>query len=624
MSLFAELRRRNVFRVGAAYVVTAWLLIQVAETIFPLFGFDETPARIVVVVLAIGFVPALVFAWAFEITPEGLKRESAVSRDLSVVPHAGKTLDRIIMVVLALALGYFAFDKFVLEPGREAAVEEKLAEQLVTATEAARREGRTEALVESYGDKSIAVLPFVNMSDDAGNEYFSDGISEELLNLLAKIPELRVISRSSAFSYKGKEMKLAQVAEELNVAHILEGSVRKSGDRVRITVQLIEARSDTHLWSETYDRTLVDIFAVQDEIAGDVVSQLKIRPLGDPPLVTETDPKTYTLYLQARDLINREEEEGDIAEAQALLEAALDIDPDYVPAINEMSRSYIVMAKPDEATMEYARQRVRELTQRALSIDPDNGFATIMAGWPDGGAVDNLEVVANHLQRGLELDPTDVDSLRVAGIISSWVGRPEQAARILAYVTARDPMCVVCVYTLAMNYLALGRLDEAEDSILRLRLLTKGSGGWLTLATISLLQGRPDESLERVGEAVKLSIDDQHGYPQVSLLQGKALALHDLGRQAEFEETLAKLRDGYADTDPEIVASVFAWEGDADTAFELLRRVAGKPPQGFNGWNKNPLFRSLHSDPRWQEMLDSIAHITERMQKIELEIRLPN
>jgi len=622
MSFFAELRRRNVFRVGAAYVVTAWLLIQVAETIFPLFGFDDTPARVVVIVLAICFVPALVLAWAFEITPEGLKRESEVDRDVSVAQRTGKKLDRIIMAVLALALGYFAFDKFVLEPGREAAKEEQQAAQLATATEQARREGRTEALVESYGDKSIAVLPFVNMSDDPGNEYFSDGVSEELLNLLAKVPELRVISRSSAFSYKGKDIKLAQVAEELNVAHILEGSVRKSGDRVRITVQLIEARSDTHLWSETYDRTLVDIFAVQDEIAGKVVSQLKVRLLKDRPRLTETDPKAYTLYLQARDLINREAE-GDIAEAQALLDAALDVDPDYVPAINEMSRLNIVMDKPDEASMEQARQRVRELTQRALSIDPDNGFATIMAGWPDGGAVDNVEVFASYLQRGLELDPTDVDSLRVAGIIYSWVGRPEQAARILAYVTARDPMCVVCVYTLAVNYLSLGQLDEAEDSIVRLRLLTKGSGGLLTLATISLLKGRPDESLERVEEAVKLSVDEEHGYPRGSLLQARALALHDLGRQAEFEETLAKLREEYADKEPEVVASVYAWKGDADTAFELLRKVAGKPPQGFNGWNKSPLFRKLHADPRWQEMLDSISHITEKMRKIELEVQLP-
>ena len=254
MTLFAELKRRNVFRVGAAYVVAAWLLIQVAETIFPLFGYGDTPARIVVLVLAVGFIPALIFAWAFELTPEGLKKESEVDRSQSITPHTAKKLDRVIMVVLALALGYFAFDKFVLDPQRESAKDEQVAGQV----EEARQAGRTEALVESYGDKSIAVLPFVNMSSDAEQEYLSDGISEELLNLLAKIPELRVISRSSAFSFKGKDIAIPEIARQLNVAHILEGSVRKSGNTLRITAQLIEARSDTHLWSETWDRPLDD------------------------------------------------------------------------------------------------------------------------------------------------------------------------------------------------------------------------------------------------------------------------------------------------------------------------------------------------------------------------------
>jgi adenylate cyclase len=283
MSFFAELKRRNVIRVGAAYVVLAWLVIQVAETIFPLFGYGDAPARIVVVVLAIAFIPALTFAWAFELTPEGLKKESEVDRSQSVTPQTGKKLDRVIMVVLALGLAYFAFDKFVLHPQREAAKDEQFAGQV----ERAKQQGRTEALVESYGDQSIAVLAFDDMSQAGDQEYLSDGIAEELLNLLAKIPELRVISRSSAFSFKGKDLPLTEIAQQLNVAHILEGSVRKAGNRVRITAQLIEARSDTHLWSETYDRELNDIFAIQDEIAVVVVEQLKLTLLGAAPHVQE-------------------------------------------------------------------------------------------------------------------------------------------------------------------------------------------------------------------------------------------------------------------------------------------------------------------------------------------------
>jgi hypothetical protein len=227
LSLFHELKRRNVFRVGAAYVVVAWLVIQVVETIFPAFGFGDAAVRIVTIVFGIGLFPALIFAWAFELTPEGLKKESEVDRSSSITPYTGKKLDRMIMVALALALAYFAFDKFILSPQREAA----LKEENVTAVKQALQKGRTEGLVESYGDKSIAVLPFVNMSDDVNNEYFSDGISEELLNLLAKIPELRVISRSTSWTFKDKDIDVADIREKLNVSHILEGSVRKAGNQ---------------------------------------------------------------------------------------------------------------------------------------------------------------------------------------------------------------------------------------------------------------------------------------------------------------------------------------------------------------------------------------------------------
>jgi hypothetical protein len=219
MTLFSELKRRNVHRAAAAYAALSWLLIQIAETVLPAFGFGGGTLRAVVLVLVIGFVPAVVLAWAFELTPEGIKREQDLDHRGTLAQRTNRLLGRLIMLLLALALAYFALDKFVLDPARDADREAAVA-----------RQARSEALVESYGDRSIVVLPFVNMSDDPANEYFSDGISEELLNLLAKIPELRVISRSSAFAFKGKDLKLAEIAQQLNVAHVLEGSVRKAGD----------------------------------------------------------------------------------------------------------------------------------------------------------------------------------------------------------------------------------------------------------------------------------------------------------------------------------------------------------------------------------------------------------
>ena len=234
MSLFNELKRRNVLRVAAGYIVTSWLVIQVVETIFPAFGFGDAAIRVVVIFFAAAFVPVLILTWVFEWTPQGFRKDSAVDHAQPARASAQRAFDRVVMVILALAVGFFAFDKFVLDPARDA---EKF--------ETAREEGRTEAVIKAYGDKSIAVIPFVNLSSDPEQEFFADGVAEEVLNLLARIPELRVISRSSSFTFRGDELEIPEIARRLNVAHILEGSVRKAGNRIRITAQLIEASSDT-------------------------------------------------------------------------------------------------------------------------------------------------------------------------------------------------------------------------------------------------------------------------------------------------------------------------------------------------------------------------------------------
>ena len=302
MLLYKELKRRNVFRVTIAYVIIAWLILQVGDTLAPALHLPESINTALAFFLILGFPLAIFLAWAYELTPEGLKRERDVDRTKSITHVTGRKLDSFIIAVLVLALGYFVFDKFVLDPSRDA--------ELVQATTETVAKQATESREAETADKSIAVLPFLNMSDDAANEYFSDGISEEMLNLLTKIPELRVTSRTSAFSYKGKDFKIADVGRELNVAYVLEGSVRKAGNKVRITVQLIEVDSDTHQWSETYDRTLEDIFAIQDEIAAAVVAQLKVALLGAVPMVRETNPQAYALFLQGRHLRQQATAEG--------------------------------------------------------------------------------------------------------------------------------------------------------------------------------------------------------------------------------------------------------------------------------------------------------------------------
>ena len=492
MSLFLELKRRNVFRVGAAYVVVSWLVIQVAETIFPLFGYDDSPARIVVIVLAIGLIPVIIFSWAFEMTPDGLKKESEVDRSQSITPHTGKKINRVIMVVLTLALGYFALDKFVLNPQREAAMEKQVAVQV----EEARREGRTEALVESYGDKSIAVLPFVNMSSDTEQEYFSDGLSEELLNLLAKIPELRVTSRSSAFSFKGKDFKIADVGRELNVSNVLEGSVRKSGNMVRITAQLISVEGDVHLWSETYDRTLDDIFAIQDEIAATVVERLKITLLGTPPKVQETNPEAYASYLLGRNLRHQNTAES-LEQAQMLLLQASAIDPSYAPVWVELGSVYTRQANRGLRPIDEGFTLAREAINKALAINPDYALAHASLGWIVMSIDNDLVTAARHLERALHLESTNLSIIRKAAHLTASLGRLDEAIALDEYVRARDPVSASAHNNLGLYYLSARRWDEAIVSFSTALTLSPGYyGAQSAIGVTLLLRGDPQAALE--------------------------------------------------------------------------------------------------------------------------------
>ena len=331
MSFFAELKRRNVVKVSIAYVVMAWLVMQVTDIILnnveaPSWGF-----YVIVLLLGIGFLFAIFFAWAFELTPEGIKREHEVDRSQSITPQTGKKLNLMITGVMALALAYFAYDKFVLASGRESAAIESAME---VATSQALTENLTSGETAAAPGKTIAVLPFVNMSSDAEQEYFSDGISEEILNALAKVKELQVTGRTSSFAFKGQNKDLRQIGEALGVENILEGSVRKSGNTVRITAQLIRVDNGFHLWSETYDRELDNVFAIQDEIATNILQHLKATLLeGEETTViaARANPEAYELYLLAKQRMY--ERTGPTIESAAdLLDRAIAIDPDYAPA----------------------------------------------------------------------------------------------------------------------------------------------------------------------------------------------------------------------------------------------------------------------------------------------------
>ena len=431
MSLFTELKRRNVIRVAITYLALSWLMIEVAGTLFPGFGIPAWAFRFVVILFALGFVPTLIFSWAYEITPEGVKREKDVVRDASISHLTARRLDTITIGLIVAAFALIGVDRFWLSPRHQ--------EQTVTTTESVPINVQTAEAELQYPANSIAVLPFVNMSDDAANEYFSDGISEELLNLLARIPELRVIARTSSFAYKGKDVKIAELAKQLNVAHVLEGPVRKAGNRVRITAQLIEAQSETHLWSETYDRTLDDIFAIQDEIAAKVVARLKITLLGDAPKTEETDPEAYALYLQARNL-GRRGTSGDWEQSDVLYQRALAIDSNYVKAWSGLADNYLNQTGWGLRPLDEGSMLARETANQALALDPV--YAPAHASLSQIALVydRDLEAHVRHLEYALALGPTNPETLSAAARLATILGRSDEAIAIKEYVVNRDPV----------------------------------------------------------------------------------------------------------------------------------------------------------------------------------------
>ena len=363
MSFFNELKRRNVFRVGIAYTVAAWLLLQVTDIVFPRIGLPHSAVTLVIALLAIGFIPALIFAWAFEMTPEGIKREKDVDRSQSITPKTGRKLDRMIIVVLAAVVGWFLIDEYYFEPQ-----ETGISTAAVTQVDHAVVEGAEAA-------KSIAVLPFVNMSADVDNEYFSDGISEELLNVLVKVSTLHVASRTSAFAYKGKDLPISQIARELKVDNILEGSVRKAGNRVRITAQLIDAKSDRHLWSETYERELVDIFDIQEEISNNIVDALKVALNVEESAAIERaqrpteNAEAYELYLQGR-FAWRQRHEENIRRSIELFERAIALDPDFARAHEALAVAWAVLPVWAGSSNVEASRNSRPHAIRALELEP--------------------------------------------------------------------------------------------------------------------------------------------------------------------------------------------------------------------------------------------------------------
>ncbi len=474
----------------------------------------------------------------------------------------------------------------------------------------ARARPPTPSVAAAVPEHSIAVLAFADMSPGKDQEYFSDGISEELLNLLAKIPELEVTARTSSFAFKGKEIGIPEIARQLHVAHVLEGSVRNAGDQVRITAQLIDAATGTRLWSRTYDRKLDDIFAIQDEIAADVVKQLKVTLLGAAPKARETDPEAYALFLQAVQLGRQFTAEA-FQQSDALYRRVLAIDPRYAPAWDMLSTNFINETGMGLLPNHEAFVRAREAAVKALTIDPEYAPAHAGLGWISMADDNDLASAAEHYERALALDPSDLSVLGGSSVLLHSLGRLDEALALYEAVVRRDPVNVVNLFNLAGTQRCAGRLDAAIESYRTGLSLSPGRGGAHYYVGVALLQ--KGDAQDALAEFEQETVD-----PLQTI--GRSLAYHALGRESESDAALTALIAKYENDWAFNIAFVYAFRGEADEAFAWLDKAVETNDPGLSEIVVESLFDNVHTDPRWLPFLRTLGKAPEQLAKIQFEV----
>jgi len=569
-----ELKRRNVFRVTIAYIMLAWIVAQVAQLALESF---ESPAWVIktlLLLLALGLPFAIFFSWAFELTPEGLKKEKDVDRSRSITPNTGRKLDRTIIALLSAVVIFFVVDRFVLDR----------AEQDVSTGQG--------------GSVSIAVLPFVNMSNDADQEYFSDGVSEELLNLLAKIPQFQVAGRTSSFVFKGHNQNLREIGEDLGVDNILEGSVRKSDDRVRITAQLIKVSDGFHLWSETYDRTLDDIFAVQDDIANQVVDALKIKLLGG----TQARPtsqfgidnaQAYNAYLKGLFFYNKSGTDN-LDKAAQHMQEAVTLAPESALAWAGLARALEGLAGQAASDPSDILVRAREAAEQALTLDVNLPEAQLADAemkynwdwdWPGADAA---------LNRALTLRPAYLDAQLLRANLHFTFGQLEQVEQITREALAQDPLNDRLPRLLVATLYHSGRFEEAAE--FGERLLVEDPNmpfirGWLTV--IFLAQGKIPEALQHA----------QRETPLFARQFAMAVAQRAAGDFVEAAAAQQQLLESYGDLAAYQQALIFDSWGEPDKALDWLERAYEHRDPGILNIKLDFALGTLREHPRFVSIL---------------------
>lgn len=433
---FEELKRRNVLKVAVAYIVTAWLIVQVLDAVVPMLLLPDWVGRAILLLLIVGFPIALVLAWAFELTSEGIKLDHEVRATETAPRDSGRRIDFVIIGLLVVAVGYFAVDKFFL------------------------RTGGSQPVIEESGVASIAVLPFVNMSDNRENEYFADGLTEELLNLLAKRTDLRVAARTSSFQFKDHAGDVQDIGRQLKVDHIIEGSVRRAGDHIRVTAQLIDVNDGYHRWSESYDGELEDIFAVQDEISEAIASALHSKLSGSGVATRSTENlEAYGLYMQGRHYWRQRKAEG-LQRAIELFEAAIELDPGFARAHEGLAAAYGVFPFWDDVPEERYFEAAAAAANRALELNDQLAEAWALRAYIEEFRGNWIEA-ARLKRRALAVDPENAMANVWYAELLNWMGRSEEAIPFYRIAYELDPMAPVVNGLIVLSYNVIQDYDNA-------------------------------------------------------------------------------------------------------------------------------------------------------------------
>ena len=529
-SFFTELKRRNVYRVGIAYAIASWLVLQVIDVVEPIIGVPEWVPKLILVLLALGLPLVLIFAWAYEMTPDGLRRASAIDPTQSITPETGRRLDRMIIGVLIVAVAVMAIDQYVLDSRTGPAPME---EEPATAAEGDSQTGSAPAgELTTTEAPSIAVLPFMNMSADESSTYFSDGLADTLLHMLAQIREIRVAARTSSFQFRDQNTDITQIAEALNVGTVLEGSVQKAGNKIRITAQLIEAETGYHLWSGNFDRDLDDVFAIQDEIATEVVAALKVSLLGESAeKLTQhgTDNvEAYTEFLLGINDLNEYTFES-LPRAEQHFRKAIELDPDYALAWAQLGNTYITMLGTGIGRRTDMVERAKQAADRALAIDPEMAMAIAVLGDAEE-ETGNVDLAEELYLRAMQLSPNDTTVSGSYAWLLIMQNRGDESLEILQRALTVDPLSTQIHNVMALHYRFARQYEDGLEITERLRDIAPTSPlPYYRAAEIEFARGNWAQATVLTRQAFELDPDD----PELALMIGEYYLAMEMRDEAE-------------------------------------------------------------------------------------------